>query len=132
MSGPVTHPITGTAAEPSDARRRLPPILTQGFRPFFLAAGIWGAAALGLWLLMLTRDIVLPSRFNPLAWHIHEMMFGFVMAGVGGFVLTAIPNWTTRPPVRGARLALLAGLWLIGRLCCLVSAMIPVGHDRQR
>jgi len=47
------------------------------------------------------------------------MMFGFVMAAIAGFLLTAIPNWTGRPAISGAPLALLASLWLIGRVVCL-------------
>jgi uncharacterized protein involved in response to NO len=46
------------------------------------------------------------------------MLFGFVMAAVAGFLLTAIPNWTGRPSVRGVRLAILAGVWLAGRNAC--------------
>lgn len=109
------------------ASRQGPAFLSQGFRPFFLAAGVWAAVALLLWLAMLTRGMVLPSRFDPLAWHIHEMLFGFVMAAIGGFLLTAIPNWTKRLPVSGWPLALLAGLWLAGRIACLVSAFLPRG-----
>jgi uncharacterized protein involved in response to NO len=47
----------------------MPAFLTQGFRPFFLAAGLWSAAALALWIVMLTTRIALPSRFDPLSWH---------------------------------------------------------------
>ncbi len=104
---------------------RKPALLSQGFRPFFLAAGIWAAAALTVWIIMLETGRALPSRFDPLAWHIHEMLFGFVMAAVAGFLLTAIPNWTRRMPVSGAPLAGLACLWLLGRLACLVSQMLP-------
>lgn len=103
----------------------VPAIFTQGFRPFFLAAGLWSAVALALWIVMLTTGIALPSRFDPLTWHIHEMLFGFVMAAITGFMLTAIPNWTHRLPVSGGPLALLAGLWLLGRVACLVSALLP-------
>lgn len=99
--------------------------LTQGFRPFFLAAGAWAAIALGLWIAMLAEGAALPSRFDPLAWHIHEMLFGYVMAAIAGFLLTAIPNWTGRLPIAGGRLALLAGLWLLGRIACLVSSHLP-------
>ena len=52
-----------------------------------------------------------PSRFDPLAWHIHEMLFGFVMAAVAGFLLTAIPNWTGRRPVSGGLLG--AARWIV-------------------
>ena len=54
-----------------------------------------------------------------------RMLFGFVMAAVAGFLLTAIPNWTKRPSVSGFPLAVLAGLWLLGRVACLISALVP-------
>jgi uncharacterized protein involved in response to NO len=109
----------------SVAERPAADILTYGFRPFFLAAAIWSGAAIALWIVMLRTGFVLPSRFDPLAWHIHEMLFGFVMAAIAGFLLTAIANWTQRPPVHGRALALLGGLWLLGRLVCLISALLP-------
>jgi uncharacterized protein involved in response to NO len=105
--------------------RATPVFLAQGFRPFFLAAGIWAAAALGLWIAMLATGAALPSRFAPLAWHIHEMLFGFALAAIAGFLLTAIPNWTRRLPVRGLPLAALASAWALGRCACLVSALLP-------
>jgi uncharacterized protein involved in response to NO len=107
------------------AGRGTPVFLTQGFRPFFLAAGVWSASALTLWIVMLATGAALPSRFDPLSWHIHEMLFGFVMATIAGFLLTAIPNWTRRRPVSGVPLALLAALWLAGRAACLISALMP-------
>jgi uncharacterized protein involved in response to NO len=109
----------------STPARSTPAVLTQGFRPFFLAAGLWSIAALAIWIVMLATGSTLPSRFDPLSWHIHEMMFGFVMAAIAGFLLTAIPNWTRRLPINGLPLALLVGLWLLGRLICLVSAFVP-------
>ncbi|MFO1060133.1 MAG: NnrS family protein [Dongiaceae bacterium] len=101
-------------------------LLEAGFRPFFLAAAGWAVVALVLWLAMLLGGLELPSRLPPLAWHAHEMLFGFVLAGVGGFLLTAIPNWTKRPPVAGLPLAVLALLWLAGRVDALVSAELPL------
>jgi uncharacterized protein involved in response to NO len=99
--------------------------LSLGFRPFFLAAGTWALVAIVLWVCVLQGDLVLPTRFAPVAWHVHEMLFGFVMAAVAGFLLTAIPNWTGRPPVAGWRLGGLLGLWALGRVVCLVSAWLP-------
>jgi uncharacterized protein involved in response to NO len=81
---------------------------------------------MALWVAVLTAGIELPSRFDPLTWHIHEMLFGFVMAVIAGFILTAIPNWTKRAPVSGFLLGTLAALWLLGRIACLISALIPV------
>lgn len=99
-----------------------PALLRNGFRPFFLAAGLWSVLAMVLWLAMLTGRIDLPTAFDPLTWHIHEMLFGFVAAAVAGFLLTAIPNWTGRLPVRGAPLAALALIWLAGRFAVGLSA----------
>src|SRR6476661_419794 len=70
--------------------------------------------------------MALPSRFDPLGWHIHEMLFGFVPAAIAGFMLTAIPNWTGRRPIQGVALAGLVVLWLFGRITCLVSAFLPL------
>ena len=106
-------------------RHPTPPFLSAGFRPFFLAASAWSALSLAAWLPLLTGQIDLPSRFDPLSLHIHEMLFGFVMAAVAGFLLTAIPNWTGRPPVAGVPLLGLALLWLAGRFVCIASALLP-------
>ena len=89
------------ARRPRLKRHQTPAFLTYGFRPFFLGAGIWSAAALLVWVRIFAGGAALPSRFDPLAWHIHEMLFGFAMAAIAGFLLTAIPNWTGRPPVAG-------------------------------
>jgi uncharacterized protein involved in response to NO len=105
--------------------RKMPLLLTAGFRPFFLAAGAWATLAMAAWMPLLTGQFDLPSRFDPLSLHIHEMLFGFVMAAAGGFLLTAIPNWTGRAPVTGTPLAVLLGLWLLGRIVCLGSMLIP-------
>jgi uncharacterized protein involved in response to NO len=100
-------------------------VFSYGFRPFFLAAGGWAIIAMALWLTMFFGYLRLPSRFDPVTWHIHEMLFGFVLAAVAGFLLTAIANWTDRPPFSGRPLALLVVLWALGRLACLVSAYVP-------
>jgi uncharacterized protein involved in response to NO len=96
------------------------------FRPFFLAASLWSAVALGLWVGLFVTGGALPSRFDPLTWHIHAMLFGFVYAAIAGFMLTAIPNWTGRAPIRGAALAALVAVWLPGRFICLVSTVAPL------
>ena len=101
-------------------------LLACGFRPFFLAAALWAAIALALWIAMLLAGLQLPSRLAPLDWHIHEMLFGFVPAAMAGFLLTAISNWTGRRPVSGVLLALLLSLWLVGRVDELLCALWPV------
>lgn len=103
------------------------PLLSYGFRPFFLGAALWGLIAIALWILMLTKGLRLPSRLPPLDWHIHAMLFEFVPAAVAGFLLTAISNWTGRPPVNGSRLGALVGLWILSCVNLLLSAWVPAG-----
>lgn len=94
----------------------------MGFRPMFLAAGTWSALAASLWLGALGGVIEIPSQFSPTQWHAHEMIFGFALAAIGGFLLTAIPNWTGRAPVQGVPLALLFAAWVLGRAAVTFSA----------
>lgn len=98
--------------------------LQMGFRPFFLAAGLWGVLVMVLWLGQLAGRLSLPSLFDPITWHAHEMIFGYAAAAVAGFLLTAVPNWTGRLPVRGLPLAGLVALWLLGRAAVTTSAWI--------
>ena len=101
-----------------------PPFLRGGFRPFFFGGAAWAVIALLLWLCSLAGVIALPTATDALSWHRHEMLFGFVGAVVAGFLLTAIPNWTGRLPIAGAPLALLASLWLAGRMAVLFSGIV--------
>lgn len=100
---------------------RGPAIFSFGFRPFFLFGAIWAAVAAPLWLTSYAHGGGLAEAGIGLDWHIHEMMFGFVGAIVGGFLLTAVPNWTGRLPVVGWRLAALFLLWLGGRLAMFLA-----------
>jgi uncharacterized protein involved in response to NO len=101
-----------------------PAIFSQGFRPFFLGAGIWAALAVLIWLIVVSGDASLPITFSPVRWHAHEMLFGFAAAAVAGFVLTAIPNWTGRLPLQGAPLITLFCAWLLGRAAMASSGVI--------
>lgn len=102
-----------------------PPFLRGGFRPFFFGGPLWAVIALVLWLMAFLGGTELPSAFDALSWHRHEMLFGFVGAVIAGFLLTAIPNWTGRLPIAGNPLLALFGLWLAGRLALLFSE--PLG-----
>lgn len=102
-----------------------PLVLSFGFRPFFLFAGIWATLGMALWVLMLTGHAALPVALSPFDWHAHEFVFGYTSAVIAGFVLTAVPNWTGRLPVIGWPLAALSALWIVGRLAILVSAWMP-------
>src|SRR5689334_20242045 len=107
-------------------RRRMAathPFLRGGFRPFFFGGALWAVVALALWLGSLEGTVTLPTALDPLAWHRHEMLFGFVGAVIAGFLLTAIPNWTGRLPIVGKPLLALFGLWLVARLAVLFSGL---------
>jgi len=99
-------------------------LLSRGFRPFFLGAGLFALAAIAIWPAVFAGDIALPTAFSAIDWHAHEMLFGYGGAVVAGFLLTAIPNWTGRLPVAGAALGSLTLLWLAGRVAVLVSGVI--------
>ena len=104
-----------------------PPILRLGFRPFFLAAGVFSILAMAIWMANYVFSVEFVfSGISPGLWHAHEMMFGYVMAVVAGFLLTAIKNWTGEEVLRGKALALLFLLWLVARLMPLTGLMIPV------
>jgi uncharacterized protein involved in response to NO len=102
------------------------PLFSYGFRPFFLGAAIWAIVALIL-LLGLTAGLwELAPGYGALAWHGHEMLFGYASGAVAGFLLKAVPNWTGRLTVAGWRLALLFALWCLGRLAFLAIGVIGV------
>lgn len=99
-------------------------LLSYGFRPFFLAAGAYAALAMLIWLPLMFGKLKLPIAIPPRDWHIHEMIYGYATAAIAGFLLTAIPNWTGRAPVRGRLLAVLILAWLAGRFAMAISSLI--------
>ena len=98
-------------------------VFQNSFRPFFIAAGIWATLAVPFWLLSYFGILIGIDNFNILLWHQHEMLFGFVAAAITGFILTAIPNWTGRLPIKNKPLALLLLLWILGRVGFLITAI---------
>lgn len=112
-----------------DLAKRLPPAgwapFALGFRPFFLAAGLYAVLMMALWLLVL-NGAVIPGELLPLVWHGHEMVFGFAVSVIAGFLLTAAQNWTGLRTPSGRPLAALFLLWLAGRLSFLIPGL-PTG-----
>lgn len=102
-----------------------PLFFAAGFRPFFLFAGVQAALMLPLWLAVYVGGINLHLPFAAAVWHGHEMVFGFAGAAVGGFLLTAVPNWTNTHHVSGRPLMLLFALWLAGRVAFTLSGVLP-------
>jgi len=101
------------------------PILRQAYRPMFLLGAIFSALAILLWGLVLIGAIQLPVHGNVLFWHSHEMLYGFVVAIVLGFLLTAVQNWTGMRATHGPTLLILALLWSAGRLLMLFGQGLP-------
>jgi uncharacterized protein involved in response to NO len=102
-------------------------IFAKGFRPFFLLAAIFATAFLPLWLATYTGQLDLAAYWSAAIWHGHEMVFGFTMAVIAGFLLTAVGNWTRMETATGWSLAGLCGLWVAGRLAVLGAGWLPTG-----
>ena len=105
-----------------------------GFRPFYLLASIFSALSVALWALQYSGWLSGAYLKGPL-WHGHEMLFGYAVAVIAGFLLTAVRNWTNQPTPTGAPLMALAALWVAGRIlvltpwglaAALVNAAFPV------
>ncbi len=105
-----------------------------GFRPFYLLASGFAAVSILLWVCQYTGHLPASYVRSP-AWHGHEMLYGYTLAVIAGFLLTAVRNWTARPTPEGVPLMALAALWLAGRVLVLtpfavtaavVNAAFPV------
>ncbi|MCW8905676.1 MAG: NnrS family protein [Sedimenticola sp.] len=102
-----------------------PVFLALGFRPFFLAAAISSLVFMVIWLGAWSGAYPLPDYYGSIGWHTHEMLFGYTVAIIAGFLLTAVRNWTGITPPTGNLLGLLFLLWVAGRIVPFLSAVIP-------
>jgi uncharacterized protein involved in response to NO len=89
-----------------------------GFRPFYLLASLFAAASIALWAAQYAGWLPRAYLAGPV-WHAHEMLFGFTLAVITGFLFTAVRNWTQRPTPTGMWLAAIAALWVAGRVLVL-------------
>ncbi|HHC30062.1 MAG TPA: NnrS family protein [Rhodobacterales bacterium] len=105
-------------------------VLGEGYRVFFLSAGVFAVLALGWWEFSLAVDFsgaVLgfePYAMVPRDWHGHELVFGYGGAALGGFLLTAVPNWTGAQGARHWFIGTAAAVWLAGRLAMFGSGAL--------
>ena len=90
--------------------------LSIGFRPFYLGAAVFAALSIPLWISAYLSATPLPAPYPAYFWHMHEMLFGFAVAVIAGFLLTATRSWTGHATPSGSALGALFGLWLLGRL----------------
>ena len=131
MNNPQPPRIETPGAAPAPGRCAL---WQLGFRPFYLLASIFSALSVLLWTAQVSGT--LPSAYlqGPV-WHGHEMLFGYTIAVMAGFLLTAVRAWTNAPTATGVPLMVLAALWVAGRVLVLtplalaaavVNAAFPV------
>lgn len=102
-------------------------LFNLGFRPFFLGASIFAVVSIVLWMLVyFSNGVVNIEHITASQWHAHEMLYGYGLAVVAGFLLTAVKNWTGVPTLIGKPLAILFTLWCIARVLFLFgTALLP-------
>lgn len=104
------------------------PLWSTGYRPFYLLGAAYAPLLVAGVVGAFAGVVDLSAVGNaPALWHGHEMVFGFAVAIIFGTLLTALPSWAGTPEVQGARLALLAGLWLLGRVAFWAEPWLPRG-----
>ena len=73
-------------------------LFKQGFRPFFLAAGLSALVLVMNWVISLLGYIDVYSNFDSVDWHAHEMAFGMASAAIAGFFNGRTElDWTHAP-----------------------------------
>ena len=90
--------------------------LALGFRPFFLLAGFLAVILVATWVPAFVAGITFSAYYGQIGWHSHEMIFGYTVAVIAGFLLTSVRNWTERQTPAGRYLAAMVALWLFGRI----------------
>ncbi|XKH01705.1 NnrS family protein [Marinobacter nauticus] len=115
--------ISSTSADREGAS--VSQLFAYPFRIFFLSMTVLALVAIPTWVLQVSGAIQLPLAMPGLYWHQHEMLFGFLSAGIAGFLLTAVCVWTGTERTHGWPLVLLWGVWLAGRLLLAFGADLP-------
>ena len=103
-------------------------VLQTGFRIFFLGASAFSIVVMTFWLGIFVLQIALPNQFiSVISWHSHEMIYGYTLAVIAGFLLTAVKNWTGVQTLRGSALATLFAFWLGARLFFTLGYALAAG-----
>lgn len=101
------------------------PLFGLGFRVFFALAGLSALFLIVLWNAIFKGTLTVDNYFANSYWHAHEMLLGYSVAVIAGFLLTAVKNWTGKPTLAGDKLAGLALLWLYGRILPFYAGLLP-------
>ncbi|MEJ8566034.1 NnrS family protein [Elongatibacter sediminis] len=104
---------------------RMTVLFSYGFRPFFMLAGWFALVGIGAWLWLYTGGFAWAPGLPTSQWHAHEMLFGFVVSAIAGFMLTAVPSWTSSRGFAGWPLVVLTVLWVAGRLAMAYAGLLP-------
>jgi uncharacterized protein involved in response to NO len=110
----------------SESKLNCPVVLQTGFRIFFLGATVYAVLSMLIWLILFSLGYPVAVAMPQVIWHGHEMVFGFTMAVVAGFLLTAVINWTGRPTLSGWPLLALFLLWLAARILAFIPSSFPL------
>lgn len=97
------------------------PFFQMGYRPFFFLGSLYAALSIGFWSMWYARGEIPSSFMPPLLWHSHEMIYGFAIAIIGGFLLTASATWTQTRGLHGPALLGLVFIWGLSRLLIFLS-----------
>ncbi len=119
------HVLSLTSPRSPSESRRAVALGRKGFRLFFLLAALFACFAVPLWLLALGGTGNPGGPAGPRAWHSHEMVFGYAVAVIAGFLLTAVEKWTNRPTAGEVTLIALGLLWLEGRAVWFWASHLP-------
>jgi uncharacterized protein involved in response to NO len=103
------------------------PLFNLGFRAFFALAGLAALTLIVVWSAMIKGELAHENYYSQNYWHSHEMLLGYSVAVIAGFLLTAVKNWTGKPTLSGDQLAGLCLLWLYGRIVPFYEGLLPNG-----
>ena len=101
------------------------PIFALGFRAFFALAGLFALVLIALWTSVFDGSLVTDNYYPNTYWHAHEMLLGYSVAVIAGFLLTAVKNWTGVQTLQDGKLAGLCLLWVYGRIVPFYSELLP-------
>jgi len=101
------------------------PLFALGFRAFFALAGLAALILIVFWNAIFNGTLTSEHYYPNNYWHAHEMLLGYTVAVIAGFLLTAVKNWTGKPTLTGDQLASLCLLWLYGRILPFYAGLLP-------
>ncbi len=111
---------------PAPGPNRAWDIWAAPYRPLFLAASLCAVFVIFWWPLAAQFWVPAGRIEIPVIWHAHEMLFGFIGAAVGGYLLTALPSWTGHSPLHGKELICLTLLWVLARVVAAFAGSLPL------